>query len=124
MRPHDKFDAVTELSLILLQAEEKQRNDTNGSVVPSSSHSSSAIPAVACADETRPADEGQAHLQRPQPGLQAPHVQAQSQAHSHVCILLSPTTVSVQVPHKIICLLTFASASGYLSIIVLSMHTR
>ena len=95
MLPHDKFDAVTELSLILLQAEEKQRNDTDGSIVPSSSRSSSAIPAVACANGTRPADEGQAHLQRPQPGLQAPHEQAQPQVHSHVCVLLLPTTASV-----------------------------
>ncbi len=78
-----KFDAVTEVSLIMLQAEEKQRKDTTSSVAPSSSRSSSTIPAVASADERRPADEGQAHLQ------------AQPQVHSHVCVLLLPTTASV-----------------------------
>ncbi|DBB12205.1 TPA: hypothetical protein ACH3X3_006311 [Trebouxia sp. C0006] len=63
-----------------IQAEGKQRENTGGSVVPSSSHSGSAIPPVASADE-RTADESQAHLQRPQPGLQAqPQAQQQQQS--------------------------------------------
>jgi len=88
-------DAVTEVSLILLQAEEKQRNDTSGRGVPSSSHTGSAIPPVAAADERRPAEETHSPLQRPQAGLQAPQVQAQPQVQSQVCVLLSPTTASV-----------------------------
>lgn len=79
---NDKVNAVTEVSLILLQAEEKQRNGTSGSVVPSSSRSSSANPPVASAHERRPANKGQALLQRPQAGLQVPHVQAQPQVQS------------------------------------------
>ena len=114
MLPHDKFDAVTELSLILLQAEEKQRNDTDGSIVPSSSRSSSAIPAVACANGTRPADEGQAHLQRPQPGSQAPHEQAQPQVHSHQQLLLCFIS---QVAHELLCLLNFASTRSCYTVI-------
>ncbi len=96
---------MTEVSLILLQAEEeqrivlqaeeKQRNDTSGSGVPSSSRPGSAISAVAFADERRHADESQPHLQRPQAGLQVPQVQAQPQVQSQVCLLVSPKTASV-----------------------------
>ena len=67
-----------------------QRNITIGSSVPSSKHPS-AVPAVASVDERRPAEERHSPLQRPQAGLQAPHVQAQPQVHSQVYVLLSPT---------------------------------
>ncbi len=97
MLPHGLFrvDAMTEVSLILLQAEEKQGNDTSGSGVSSSSHADSAIPPVASADERRPAEDSQPNLQRPQAGLQAPHVQAQPQVQSQNHVLLSSTTASV-----------------------------
>jgi len=95
--PHDLFRvaAMTEVSLTLQQAEEKQRDDTSGSGVPSNSHAGSTIPPVASADERRPAEDVQPNLQRSQAGLQAPHVQAQPQVQSQNHVLLSSTTASV-----------------------------
>jgi hypothetical protein len=81
MLPYDSFhvDAMTEVSLIMLQVEEKQGNDTIGSSVSSSSHAGAAILEVASADERMPAETSHPNLQRPQAGLQAPLVQAQPQ---------------------------------------------
>ena len=97
MLPHADLhaDAMTEVSLVMMQAEEKQRNDTSGSGVPLSSHARSTLPPVASADERRPAKESQPNLQRPQAGLQAPHMQAQPQVQSQNHVLLSSTTASV-----------------------------
>ena len=86
---------MTKVSLILLQAGEKQRSDTSGSIAPTSSRFSSAIPPVASADNKRPAEESQSPLQQTQAGLQAPHVQAQPQVQSQSCVLLPPTTALV-----------------------------
>lgn len=51
------MDAMTEVSFKLLQAREKQRNESSGSSVQSSSQTDLAMPPVASADERRPVDE-------------------------------------------------------------------
>jgi len=121
------IDAMTEVSLILLQAGEKHRSETSGSGVPSSSHTGSAIPPVASADERRPADEAQPHLQRPQPGLQALHNCKHSPRYKvkvlyccHQQLLLCSIC---KVAHTLPCPLKFASTSSCFTVIVLSLHT-
>jgi hypothetical protein len=53
---------------------------------------------VAGSSERRPADERHSSLQHPQAGLQAPHVQAQLQVQSLICVSASTTPFVQLVP--------------------------